>query len=66
MKPALPTIDEEIEEGVTGDNAKLDVRGKGFWRDGQNTYFNFSITNANAPPQRHLSTERIFINIKTR
>ena len=35
-----------------GDDARLDVRARGFWRDGQNAYFDVRMTNADSISQR--------------
>ena len=34
------------------DNARLDIRTRGFWRDGQNAFFDVCITNADCSSQR--------------
>ena len=34
-----------------GDEARLDVRARGFWRRGQNAYFDVCVTNASAASQ---------------
>ena len=36
----------------TNDNARPDVRAKGFWRQGQNAYFDVCITNVDAASHR--------------
>ena len=35
------------------DDARLDVRAKGFWRDGQNAFFDVRVTNADNNSQRN-------------
>ena len=50
----------EIINGLTGVNAKPDVRARGFWREGQNAFFDVRITNTNLESQRHLTSEKIF------
>ena len=45
--------------GLTGANVKLDVRARGFWREGQKAFFDVRITNTNSESQRHLTSEKI-------
>ena len=54
----------EIINGLTGVNAKPDVRARGFWREGQNAFFDVRITNTNSESQRHLTSEKIFAKQK--
>ena len=54
----------EIINGLTGVNAKLDVRTRGFWREGQNAFFDVRITYTNSESQRHLTSEKIFAKQK--
>ena len=35
------------------DDARLDVRARGFWRDGQNAYFDVRVTNINCESQKN-------------
>ena len=37
----------------TRDDARLDVRAKGFWRDGQNAFFDVRVTNADNESQKN-------------
>ena len=49
-EPALQPITREHLPASTiqGDDARLDVRARGFWRKGQNAFFDVRVTNANA------------------
>ena len=59
-EPPLQPLEGEIINGLTGVNAKPDVRARGFWREGQNAFFDVRITNTNSESQRHLTSEKIF------
>ena len=60
----MQPLKEEIINGLTGVNAKPDVRARGFWREGQNAFFDVRITNTNSESQRHLTSEKIFAKQK--
>ena len=45
---------------ILNNEARLDVRARGFWRDGQNSFFDVRITNADANSQRNTSLSSIF------
>ena len=60
IEPPLQPLEGEIINGLTGVNAKPDVRARGFWREGQNAFFDVRITNTNSESQRHLTSEKIF------
>ena len=47
-EPPLQPVTGEILAGETGDEARPDVRARGFWRRGQNAFFDVCVTNANA------------------
>ena len=38
IEPPLQPLEGEIINGLTGVNAKPDVRARGFWREGQNSF----------------------------
>ena len=41
------------------DNARLDVRARGFWRNGQNAYFDVRVTNANSDSQQNATISSV-------
>ena len=48
IDPPLQAVDGEVVQGFPGDNAQPDVRARGFWRQGQNAYFDVRVkTNTN-------------------
>ena len=50
--PLTPVTNEQLQgSAIAGDDARLDVRARGFWRRGQNAYFDVCVTNANAKSQ---------------
>ena len=58
--PLQPTTGYSFRASAnTRDDARLDVRAKGFWRQGQNAYFDVPITNSDAASQRAKSIETI-------
>ena len=44
---------------ILNDEARLDVRARGFWRDGQNSFFDVKVTNLNCQSQINKSTKTI-------
>ena len=41
------------------DDARLDVRARGFWRSGQNAFFDVRVTNADSNSQQNISLRAI-------
>ena len=60
IEPPLQPLEGEIINGLTGVNAKPDVRARGFWQEGQNGFFDVTITSTNSESQRHLTSEKTF------
>ena len=44
----------------TSDEARLDIKAKGFWRRGQTAFFDIRVTHVNSLTQKHQSTASIF------
>ena len=59
-EPSLQPINGENVAGLTGDEAKPDVRSRGVWRPGQNAFFDIRVTNTNSDSQIHLSPDKNF------
>ena len=51
----------EIVNGIPGDNARPDIRGRCVWRDGQNEFFDVRITNTNSASQHNVKTEEVLL-----
>ena len=49
----MTTVANEVLNTGTlrSDNARVDIRSRGFWRRGQNAYFDVRVTNADAESQ---------------
>ena len=60
IEPLLQPLEREIINGLTSVNAIRDVRARGFWREGQNAFFDVRSTNTNSESQRHLTSKKIF------
>ena len=58
-EPQLETLDGEKIIGLTDDKSKPDVRARGIWRPGQNSFFDIRVTNTNSDSQLHLSPEKV-------
>ena len=60
IEPPLQPLQGEIINRYTGVKAKPDVRARGFWREGQDAFFDVRITKTNSESQCHLTSEKIF------
>ena len=60
-EPMLQPITNEIlpRSANTKAEARLDVRARGFWRRGQNSFFDVRVTNANCASQTNSSLKSI-------
>ena len=60
-EPALQPITREHLPASTiqGDDARLDVRARGFGRKGQNAFFDVRVTNANAKSQSKINLQTV-------
>ena len=58
--PLQPLTGEQLSAGsIKGDEARLDVRARGFWRRGQNAFFDVRITNTNSKSVANVSPDVI-------
>ena len=58
--PLQPLSSEHLPRSAnTSAEARLDVRARGFWRRGQNAFFDIRVTNASAPSQINTSLNTI-------
>ena len=62
VEPHLqPLNGEQVSNGsVTGDEARLDIRARDFWHNGQSAFFDIRVTNTNADSARALSSSQIY------
>ena len=65
--PLQSTNGVRLNNGANAkDDARLDVRARGFWRDGQNAYFDVCVTNADCDSQRGASLKAVLRKHETR
>ena len=60
-EPPLQPLGPETVNGLSGDEARPDIRARGVWRPGQNAYFDIRITNTNSASHVHQPPEKILI-----
>ena len=60
--PLQPITTERFSNStLKGDEARPDIRARGFWRNGQNSYFDVRVTNAESESQRNVAINSILI-----
>ena len=63
IEPHLQPVSEGVRfhhaSANTRNDARLDVRAKGFWREGQNAFFDVRVTNADNMSQRDKTVESV-------
>ena len=52
----LQPVTGEINEGLSGNASRPDIRARAAWRASQNTFFDVRVTNTHSPSQIHLTT----------
>jgi len=62
IEPPLQRVNGEVLEkkGNDADEARLDIRARGFWRQAQNNWFDVRVTNPNSISQIELSLDKIY------
>ena len=63
IEPGLqPVTGEEFARGtIVGDESRLDIRARGFWRKGQNAFFDIRVINLNSESLIKTPVEKILI-----
>ena len=60
--PLQPITTERLpNSALKGDEARPDVRARGFWRKGQNAFFDVRVTNAGSESQRNVALKSVLI-----
>ena len=59
IEPKRQKIDNEGLNGLTGDDARSDIRARGVWTQGQNAFFDIRLTNSNVHSQKDLPVSTI-------
>ena len=59
-EPRLLPLDGEVVGGVTGDDARPDIRAKSIWRNAQNGYFDICVSNIFSESLQHLDSETVY------
>ena len=56
-----PVVNKQgyCKSAILKDGARLDVRARGFWREGQNAFFDVRVTNANCNSQQNSSLKSV-------
>ena len=66
-EPPLQKINEETKRtyhrtAIVADDARLDIRTRGFWRQGQNAFFDVRVTNVDSNSQRETQLATLMKN----
>ena len=59
-EPPLQPLQGEKTGGLTGDEARPDIRARGIWRNGQNAFFDVRVTNLNCSSQNDQPAKKIY------
>ena len=60
-EPTLQPLDNEVTTSLTGEQAKPDIRARGFWRPAQNAFFDVKVINPNAASHVTSSTQKVYM-----
>ena len=62
FEPPLQSLKltNEVVSSLTGDGCRPDIRARGFWRPGQNAYFDGKISNTNAESTKLMPIKKVF------
>ena len=58
----IPVTNEQfrLRSANTSDEARLDIKAKGFWRQGETAFFDIRVTHVNSKSSQNLKTSEIF------
>ena len=59
IEKKLQKINNGGLNGLTGDDARPDIKACGLWKQGKNAFFDICLTNTNACSQKHLLVSAI-------
>ena len=68
LEPPLQEVenkDSYQRSANVSDEAWLDVRARGFWRDGQNAFYDIQVTNLNCSSQININTKSVLSKHET-
>ena len=60
IEPALQPLEGENVTGLTGDEARPDIRARSLWRNGQNAFLDVRVTNVNCSSQANRLPAKIY------
>ena len=63
-EPKLQPVDGEVIDSLDGDEAKPDIRARGFWRKGQYAFFDVKVSNVNAQSYRNTDLKKVYGNME--
>ena len=60
IEPKLQQVSNEVVNSLSGDGCHPDVRARGFWRRGQNAFFDVKVTNINSDSYRSMPPLKVY------
>ena len=60
LEPSLQRISNEVVNSLNADGCHPDIRARGFWRRGQNAFFDVKLSNINADSYKHLPPQKVY------
>ena len=64
IEPALQPVSNEVISSLDGDAARPDIRARGFWRRGQNAFFDVKVSNINSQTYRNTDIKKVYDNME--
>ena len=60
IEPPLQSLSNEVVDSLDGDRCHPDIRARGFWRKGQNAYFDVKVSNINSDSYKNLPPHKVY------